>query len=243
MTWTLVTSSWHVVDGWRAEAARLRGQLDAIQDCVEAEYSEPFTWRSEQMTAEQWHDIAAIEAKMLDERLRDDFGNLMPGGSASGVVQGYRGEHSELMIAGSWSVGGDGCQINTIYNFSDYDMHEGDARKLYEHSPEWLVKLLGAAAGSVNASEARIVSGALDDELADAREEAAWHVGVLTLFPGGIGDAELPESITALPCPADYPGGVVLVADLGTAIDDPESLVPDLLRVHDLYLEHTSPSR
>lgn len=243
MGWTLVTSSWEAVEGWSAEAARLLDQLRVVQGCVASEYGEPLVWRSDDMTAEQWRDVDAIAAEIIDGRLRDDFGNLMPGGGASGVVQGYRGVHTGFMIAGFWSVGGDGCQINTIYNVSDHDTDEGDARQLNEHSTEWLVQLLSAAAGSVNASEARIVSAALDDELADAREEAAWDVGVLTLFPRGIGDAELPESITAYPCPSGNPDAVVLVADLDRVIDDPESLVPDLLRVHDLYLEHTTPRR
>ena len=245
MGWKLVTSSQEQVDGWEAEAARLRRQLDAITACMATEYSEPLIWRSETMTAEQWQNLDSITAEILAERIRDEMPeqNLMAGAGATGLVQGYRGQLPNLAVASVWSVGSDRSPFNNILNFNDLEPDKGNARRLNEHEPAWLVRLLCEAAAAVGADEAKVKHGDLDDELADVREEASWHVGALTLFPNGIGEAELPESITAYPCPSGYPDGVVLVADLDRVITDPESLIPDLLRVHDLYQERTSPDR
>jgi hypothetical protein len=212
---------------------------------MSTEYSEPLIWRSATMTAEQWQDLDAITAEILDGQIRDETPeqNLMAGAGATGLVQGYRGQLPNMAVASTWSVGSERSPFNNILNFNDREPDKGNARRLNEHEPAWLVRLLCEAAAAVGADQAKIKDGMLDDEVADVREEASWHVGALTLFPEGIGDAELPESITAYPCPSGYPDGVVLVADLDKVIDEPESLVPDLLRVHDLYLERTSPSR
>ncbi|MCH7229986.1 hypothetical protein L0U85_03800 [Glycomyces sp. L485] len=236
MEWALVTSSdKHAQDGWRGEARRLRSQLDAIADRIGAEYETPLTWRSENMSAAQWSDLDAVTAVIEANRLRDDDGNLMPGGSAGGGIQGYLDDYPEFMVSGGWSVGGDETGFNHVLEFHASNPARGEARPLNEHSPEFLVELLCAAAAAVDADEATIRYGRLEDELADAREEAAWYIGALTLFPNGIGEAELPGSIWTYPCPAGYPDGVVLVADLERVVSDYEALVPDLLRVHDLY--------
>lgn len=241
MGWTLVTSSWKAVDGWPAEAARLRSQLDAINACIADEYGEPLVWQSPTMTAEQWSDSQAITDEIMRVRIRDETPeqNLMPGAGARGVVQGYRDGFAKFMIASGWGVGGDGCQFNNVLNFSDRTPSEGHARKLNEHSPEWLVNLLCSAATAVDASEATIRYGDLEDELAEASEEAASRIGALTLLPNGIDGAELPDSITAHPCPVGYPDGIVLVADLDRVVNDYEALVPDLLRIHDTYRAQT----
>ncbi|GAB4001632.1 hypothetical protein GCM10029992_37680 [Glycomyces albus] len=236
MEWALVTSSdTRVENGLSGEARRLRSQLDAISERIEAEYGAPLTWRSEDMSAEQWRDLDAIGTEIEANRLRDDDGNLMPGGSAGGSVQGYLDGYPDFMASGGWSVGGDEAAFDHVLEFRAADPTRGDARPLNEHDPDFLVALLCAAAAAVDADEATIRYGKLEDTLADAREEASWYTGALTLFSTGIRDAELPDSITAYPCPVGYPDGTVLVADLDRVISDYETLVPDLLRVHDLY--------
>jgi hypothetical protein len=218
---------------WRGEVRRLRRLLDVMSDAVQEQYGGPLTWRSEDLSAEQWRDPGQVAAKMERKQLRDDFGKVMTGGGARGVVQGYRDDLAESMTSAMWKVGAvDGrypFQCNNKFWAGDLD--KGYALGLYEHPVDWLVRLLCTSAVAISGDSGRIYTTQLLDAIIDERPEA--NVGALTLVPNSIDPATLPASITAYPCPVGYPDGVVLVADPERVVNDPESLVGDLLAVDD----------
>lgn len=234
MSWTMVVSSKQVIDGgWAGEAQRLRSFLDVVSTCLETEYHESVAWGNDVLSVEQWNDLNKLTAEIERQRLRNDDGSLFTGGSSGSVVVARRGEALESMANNLWNVGGDGeWQFNSAITFYDYDFKAGEAKPLLEHPTAWLVHLISAASASVGAVEGRIDTDELMDEMLEVRE--VFDVGGLTLAPNGIGDAKLPASITAYPCPVGYPNGLVLVADMDRLVNDPASLVDDLLAVNDI---------
>jgi len=229
--WTLNLASRQAVEVWHGEARRLRGLLDVVSECVTAEYQAPLVWRDEDLSVEQWRDLDEIVAEMERQQLRDDFGKIMKGGGATGVVQGYRNDLPREMTNVLWTAGSDEWPFSAAADFYTKDLAGGHARPFADHSVDWLVRLLSASAAAVSAEEGRIYTGPLIDALIDERMEAA--VGALTLAPHGIDPAALPASITAYPCPVGYPDGQILVADLERVTNDPASLVNDLLAIDD----------
>lgn len=234
MSWTMVVPSKQVVEGgWAGEARRLRSFLDVVSECMRPVYREPVVWCDEDLTVEQWRDLAEVTAEIERQRLRDDEDRIVEGGRSGGAVVAYREGAAKSMIGNLWNVGGDGeWKFNAALTFRTGDPVAGRAFPLGDHPVEWLVRLLSASSASVGAEESRIETNPMADELIDARYESI--VGELTLAANGIGDAVLPDSVTAYPCPVGYPNGVVLVADLERAASDPASLVDDLLTVDDL---------
>jgi hypothetical protein len=224
--WTLVVSSRHHVDGFLAEANRLRALLDAVSDAAKVQYGRPLTWRGQRTAAEQWADPAAIATLMESWQLADDAGKTMKGGGATGVVQGYEAGAQKAMVNAMWSAGGDGDWPFTC------SLRFYGGEPLQEYPVEWLVTLLNTASAAVLADEATIETGQLAGKLMDARLDN--RVGVLTLFPHKIDRSALPGSVTVHAGPAQQPHAIVVVADLKRSIDNPAAMVDDLLLVDDL---------
>jgi hypothetical protein len=229
--WRMTIWSDDPTDRWHGEARRLRGTLNAISSAVLSLYGEPLTWRSETMDADGWRDIDRVAAHLEERQLRDDVGKIMRGGGANGTVQGFLGDRLQSMTNMQYGAGGQPTPFHCTVTFHARDSARG-ARPINEHPVVWLVQLLAetALATGDNVSLARMETTRLPRLLTRSRPEA--DIGALTLAPATIDAAALPASITAYPCPG-MADRVVLVANLGQVVNDPESIVADLIATED----------
>jgi hypothetical protein len=171
----------------------------------------------------------AVAAYMEADELRDDAGTVMKGGGSSSVVEGYLPGASESIVYARYVVGREG---DWPFNCS---LHFDDVPSLHEHSVEWLVELVNVVMMAVDGYHARIKTGKVTAAVMEARFGA--KVSEVTLIPHQIDRAELPESVTMYPGPESNPDAVIVVANLPQAAQNPDSVVPDLLKVDDLIKE------
>ncbi len=229
--WRMTIWSEDQTDRWHGEARRLRATLNAISSAVLSLYGEPLTWRSETLDADGWRDIDRLAAHLEDHQLRDDAGKIMKGGGANGTVQGFLGDRLQSMNNMQYGAGAQPTPFHCTVTFHAREPERG-ARPINEHPVAWLVKLLAdtAQATGDNVSLARIETPRLARILMRTRPQA--DIGALTIAPAAVENTVLPASITVHPCPG-WSDRVVLVANLNQVVNDPESLVADLIAAED----------
>jgi hypothetical protein len=229
--WSMTIWSDDPTDRWHGEARRLRATLNAISSAVLSLYGEPLTWRSETLDADGWRDVDRLAAHLEERQLRDDVGTVMKGGGANGTVQGFLGDRLQSMTNMQYGAGAQPTPFHCTVSFYARESARG-ARPINEHPVAWLVQLLAETSQATgdNVSLARIETTRLPRFLTRTRPHA--DIGALTLAPATVNPTALPASVTVHPCPG-WPDRVVLVADLTRVVNDPESLVADLIAAED----------
>lgn len=227
LDWSLSVASSQRVDGWLAEASRLRSVLDTVADSLHLEYDVPLSWYNMDVSADVWNDPHALAGYLESEQLRDDTGKRIQGGGSNSMVQAYPPDGGKNLIGVTFSVGRAGdLGISVIFRFRRI-------RPLRERSVDWLIKLINSACRPIEGDAAIITSNPLKDVLVKVKRK--HMLGALTLVPQKIDSAALPDSLTTYPGPSYLPDAVIVaVKDLGRLTDNPASLVDDFLRLDEL---------
>ena len=230
--WTLQVISKEPIDSWEEAARVLRGLLDAVGSAVAREYGASPSWSNEDMGAEAWQDLDRITANVLDLRHRDEEGRLWEELGSSGIVQGYLPGHGRALVNLRYTLRSNRNSAQCHIEFWAAG-RDAVARPLDRHPPEWLVYLACSVGAAVRADQVRVYTRSLSRALRTADPKAWFSLGAVSLAPSGLDTSGLPASLTAYDCPMGYPQGTVVVADLRRVVDDPASLVGDLLVLDD----------
>lgn len=209
-----------------------------ITEQVAAQHNQPLEWRNERLNTEQWNDPERMIAEILEQRLRTEGGTaLFPGGESRSVTQGHLNGAQDAFVNSLWAVGGDHeWQFTANQDFYTDDDGPSDvlARHLDDYPIEWLVNLVRQTAQCVDADEARIHTMGIFKAMKKytVPREIRRLLGAVTFAPHGITDTALPDSVSLHPGIDTKPDSVILTVDLDTAVNNPATIIDDLLAVH-----------
>jgi hypothetical protein len=238
--WDLVVIDDRDVQGWAQPAEQFTQFLKALSRAVTESYGMGLAWHGPDLPDDDWLDPAQIERLFVEHRPRYEDGRLLTYVPSGVVVHGFldRGPNTDfsdenqfVRVYGTAAGESDECGDGGLSINAVFAARKG-AMPLNEHRMEWLIGLLCSVGAAVTATRGRITTDGYLDATVDADVTGTITVGGLTLAPRGVDLEPWPSSLTPYPCPVGYPDGQVIVADLGLLVNDPGSLIPDLLSLN-----------
>jgi hypothetical protein len=203
-------------------AQRLRDLMDGLSEWASAVYGGALRWKAEHNDAD-CETIADILRCIDEGRIRDDVGWSRSEFFASGVLYGNLPDASRLLKL-RWDIHDLSPHLQILVEFSPLSK-TSPAKSLQEHTPEALAVLLHRGVQAIDAGRARIFARPLTKALRAATGKTFFTLGEGSFIRDGVKLPEIPPSFKVFPGEA----GIVLIADLERAVNDPESLVPEIL--------------
>jgi hypothetical protein len=227
--WKLNVVSAEPLSSWAAAAQRLRDVLRALSHQVSAAYGAPVTWLSQGLDAAGWADVDRIAAEMERLITTTEQGTPWPELGARGVVSGYLDGRTLIIL--NWHARHSEKPTQCIADFRTA-AHDGVAKPLAEHDPEWLADLLlDTANAMVRISEGYISTRAWSRAHSARQVNAGYTVGAVTYAPGPVDADALPASLRV--ARQTEAGTAIVVKDLQRFASDPASLLDDLLALEE----------
>lgn len=244
--WDLVVIDDRDLTGWTQPAEQFTDFLKVLSAAVAESYGTGLLWHGLDMPQGDWIDPSQIERLFVKHRPRDERRQVLNYVPSGVVVQGFldrgadtRFDHENWFVNLRGTASGEaaepglgGLSVNAEFYAAR------SARSLLDHDLDWLIRLLASTGASVSATYGRITTDGLLDAIVDADKRIT--VGGLTLAPHGVELDPWPSSLTAYPCPVGYSDGQVVVADLDLLVNDPSSVIPDLLSLNAALPSHDS---
>ena len=207
-------------------AQRLRDLMDQLSGWAAAVYGGGLRWKHyESNDWTQYDTVADIVERIAEDRIRDDKGRTWRDLFAGGVLQGHLSETVDLLNL-RWNVNDRSPLFQVQVEFSPLSK-KSPAKSLQEHTPEELADLLHRGVQAIDADRARIFARPLTKALRTATGKTFFTLGEGSFIRDGVKLPDIPPSFQVFPGEA----GTVLIADLDRAINDPESLVPDIVAI------------
>ncbi len=224
-TWTLDVVAAQELHSWAAAARRLRGVLAAISQSIAAAYGRPVTWISGGLDAAGWTDVERIAEDMERQINRDESSRVWHELGAAGAASGYLDGRDLTIVA--WTARHERVPMQCIADFWTPN-HDGVAKPLAEHDPDWLADLvLDTALAMGGAKHAHIATGAWTRGLIRRGIRERDTVGAVTYAPGPVDPNALPDTLHI--ARQTEAGTAIVVKDLQRFASDPAWLLDDLL--------------
>lgn len=207
-------------------ARQLRDLMDQLSEWASAIYGGGLRWK--EYGSDDWtryDTVADIIQRIAEDRIRDDGGRIWNDLFASGIFQGHLPDTGHLLSL-RWNTNDKSPLFQVHVEFSPL-YKNSPAKSLQEHTPEELADLLHRGVKAIDADQARIFARPLTKALRTATGKTFFTLGEGSFIRNGVKLPDIPPSFKVFPGEA----GTVLIADLDRAVNDPESLVPDIVAI------------